>query len=214
MTGYEQTLLARAEVLEDPGELVQSITAVLAGVRTPALTRPRSPACRTRSARSTPAPAPGTTQAARRTGSPAADTAPMASSSRRRPRPRATSWSGCGKWRSCRSRSPPRWTRRRPLSMPPTRCRSRTSATAAMASRRPRSPSAGPHRAVRDRGRDPGSPRRAPPGRAGTAPAGPPGPRRGLRAGVRVHSQGRQAARLRPVDRRGKGAHLNAGVHD
>ena len=30
----------------------------------------------------------------------------------------------------------------------------------------------------------------------------PPGPRRGLRAGIRVHPQGRQAARLRPVDRR------------
>ena len=33
MTGYEQTLLARAEVLEDVGELVQSITAVLAGAQ-------------------------------------------------------------------------------------------------------------------------------------------------------------------------------------
>ena len=33
MTGYEQTLLARAEVLEDAGELVQSITAVLAGAQ-------------------------------------------------------------------------------------------------------------------------------------------------------------------------------------
>ena len=33
MTGYEEQLLARAEVLEDPGELVQSITAVLAGAQ-------------------------------------------------------------------------------------------------------------------------------------------------------------------------------------
>ena len=33
MTGYEQALLARAEVLEDTGELVQSITAVLAGAQ-------------------------------------------------------------------------------------------------------------------------------------------------------------------------------------
>jgi hypothetical protein len=33
MTGYEQTLLARAEVLEDAGELVQSITAVLSGAQ-------------------------------------------------------------------------------------------------------------------------------------------------------------------------------------
>ena len=33
MTGYEQTLLARAEVLEDTGELAQSITAVLAGAQ-------------------------------------------------------------------------------------------------------------------------------------------------------------------------------------
>src|SRR5271169_3505998 len=33
MTGYEQVLLARAEVLEDAGELVQSITAVLAGAQ-------------------------------------------------------------------------------------------------------------------------------------------------------------------------------------
>jgi hypothetical protein len=33
MTGYEQTLLARAEVLEDAGELVQAITAVLAGAQ-------------------------------------------------------------------------------------------------------------------------------------------------------------------------------------
>ena len=33
MTGHEQTLLARAEVLEDAGDLVQSITAVLAGAQ-------------------------------------------------------------------------------------------------------------------------------------------------------------------------------------
>jgi hypothetical protein len=33
MTGHEQTLLARAEVLEDTGDLVQSITAVLAGAQ-------------------------------------------------------------------------------------------------------------------------------------------------------------------------------------
>jgi hypothetical protein len=33
MTGFEEQLLARAEVLEDPGELVQSITAVLAGAQ-------------------------------------------------------------------------------------------------------------------------------------------------------------------------------------
>ncbi len=33
MTGYEEQLLTRAEVLEDPGELVQSITAVLAGAQ-------------------------------------------------------------------------------------------------------------------------------------------------------------------------------------
>jgi hypothetical protein len=33
MTGYEEQLLARAEVLEDPGELVQPITAVLAGAQ-------------------------------------------------------------------------------------------------------------------------------------------------------------------------------------
>ena len=33
MTGHEQTLLARAEVLEDAGELVQSITTVLSGVQ-------------------------------------------------------------------------------------------------------------------------------------------------------------------------------------
>ena len=33
MTGYEEQLLTRAEVLEDTGELVQSITAVLAGAQ-------------------------------------------------------------------------------------------------------------------------------------------------------------------------------------
>jgi hypothetical protein len=33
MTGHEQALLARAEVLEDTGELVQSITTVLAGAQ-------------------------------------------------------------------------------------------------------------------------------------------------------------------------------------
>ena len=33
MTGYEETLLTRAEVLEDAGELVQSITAVLTGAQ-------------------------------------------------------------------------------------------------------------------------------------------------------------------------------------
>jgi hypothetical protein len=33
MTGYEQTLLVRAEVLEDAGELVQSIAAVLSGAQ-------------------------------------------------------------------------------------------------------------------------------------------------------------------------------------
>jgi len=33
MSGYEQTLLTRAEVLEDVGELVQAITAVLAGAQ-------------------------------------------------------------------------------------------------------------------------------------------------------------------------------------
>jgi hypothetical protein len=33
MTGHEQALLARAEVLDDAGELVQSITAVLAGAQ-------------------------------------------------------------------------------------------------------------------------------------------------------------------------------------
>jgi hypothetical protein len=33
MTGYEETLLARAEMLEDAGELVQAITAVLSGAQ-------------------------------------------------------------------------------------------------------------------------------------------------------------------------------------
>jgi hypothetical protein len=33
MTGYEETLLTRAEVLEDTGDLVQAITAVLAGAQ-------------------------------------------------------------------------------------------------------------------------------------------------------------------------------------
>jgi hypothetical protein len=33
MTGYEETLLARAEMLEDASELVQAITAVLAGAQ-------------------------------------------------------------------------------------------------------------------------------------------------------------------------------------
>jgi hypothetical protein len=33
MTGYEETLVARAEVLEDVGELVQAITAVLTGAQ-------------------------------------------------------------------------------------------------------------------------------------------------------------------------------------
>jgi hypothetical protein len=33
MTGYEEALLARAEVLEDTGDLVQAITAVLAGAQ-------------------------------------------------------------------------------------------------------------------------------------------------------------------------------------
>jgi hypothetical protein len=33
MTGHEQTLVARAEVLEDAGELVQAITAILAGAQ-------------------------------------------------------------------------------------------------------------------------------------------------------------------------------------
>jgi hypothetical protein len=33
MTGYEETLIARAEVLEDAGELVQAITAVLTGAQ-------------------------------------------------------------------------------------------------------------------------------------------------------------------------------------
>jgi hypothetical protein len=33
MTGYEESLLARSEVLEDSGDLVQMITAVLAGAR-------------------------------------------------------------------------------------------------------------------------------------------------------------------------------------
>lgn len=33
MSGYEETLVARAEVLEDAGELVQAITAVLAGAQ-------------------------------------------------------------------------------------------------------------------------------------------------------------------------------------
>ncbi len=33
MTGYEEQLLARAEVLEDTGELVQAVTAVLAGAQ-------------------------------------------------------------------------------------------------------------------------------------------------------------------------------------
>ncbi len=33
MSGYEETLVARAEVLEDAGELVQSITAVLSGAQ-------------------------------------------------------------------------------------------------------------------------------------------------------------------------------------
>jgi hypothetical protein len=33
MTGYEESLLARAEVLEDTGDLVQAITAVLVGAR-------------------------------------------------------------------------------------------------------------------------------------------------------------------------------------
>ena len=33
MTGYEEHLLTRAEVLEDTGDLVHSITAVLAGAQ-------------------------------------------------------------------------------------------------------------------------------------------------------------------------------------
>ena len=128
MTGYEETLLTRAEVLEDAGELVQSITAVLTGAQgagaDPAAVTSLQAAVRALD----PGASTGYDAGGKVTRRPAADTVPTASSSRPPPRPRATSWSGYGKRRSCRSRSPPRWTPRRRPSVPPTRCRSRTSA--------------------------------------------------------------------------------------
>jgi hypothetical protein len=58
------------------------------------------------------------------------------------------------------------------------------------------------HHAVRGRRRDPRPARGAAPGRARPSTAGPRGPRRGLPVDLCVYPQGRQAARLRPVDRR------------
>ena len=141
MTGYEEQLLTRAEVLEDTGDLVQAITArPVRARRARASTRPPSPAWPPPPARSTRAPAPATTRAASRTGAPAAGTAPTASSSRPQPEPRATSPGGCGKGSSFRNRPLPRWPPRRTPSLPPTRCPSRRNATAATPSGRPRSP--------------------------------------------------------------------------
>ena len=213
MTGYEETLLARAEVLEDAGELVQAITAVLAGAQEAGA----DPAAVT------------SLQAAVRALDPGASTRYDAGS--KEDRQPGGGYRSDGEFLEAAAEAEGDVLERlreaeklqEQLAAAMDAAQAALDAAYAMpvkdecdgchgikAGRDRRC--AAPHRAVRGRGRDPGSPRRAPPGSAGTAPAGPPGPRRGLPAGVRVHPQGRQVARLRPVDRRRKGAHLNAWV--
>ena len=216
MTGYEEQLLTRAEVLEDTGDLVQAVTAVLAGAQgagvdpaavtsLQAAVRGARPRSQHRLRRRQPA------RPAARRRVPLRRRVPRGASAR----PRTTSGSGCGRWSSSRSRRlAAQQTGRRPR-------RPRLAAAYAMPVKEKCDGCHGTKRS-RDRARplsptpsiaEPdceaaaeilGPARRAAQAGAGPAAAGPPGPRRGLRAGVRVHPQGRQAARLRPVDRRGR----------
>ena len=88
MSGYEEQLLARAEVLEEVDELVQAVAAVLAGAQGAGVDRATITSLAEAARALDPGAAPVTTRAASRTGGPAADTAPMPSSSRPRPTPR------------------------------------------------------------------------------------------------------------------------------
>jgi hypothetical protein len=103
MTGYEGRLLARAEMLEDTDELVQAITAVLAGAQGAGVDSVAVVSLRPRFVRSTREPTPATTRAATRTGILAPGTAPMARSSRRSATPKTRSATGCGRCSSSRN---------------------------------------------------------------------------------------------------------------
>jgi hypothetical protein len=104
MTGYEETLLSRAEMLEDTGELVQTVTAVLAGAQGAGIDPAAVTSLQAAAWALDPAPAPTTTRAASRTGAPAAGTAPTASSSKRSAKPKTTSGTGSGTWTNSRAR--------------------------------------------------------------------------------------------------------------
>lgn len=89
MTGYEESLLTRAEVLEDTGNLVQAITSILAGARVAGVDRGAVTSLAAAARALDPGAAAATTRAASTTGTPAADTGPIPSSSRPPPKPRA-----------------------------------------------------------------------------------------------------------------------------
>jgi hypothetical protein len=97
MTGYEETLLTRAEVLEDLAEPASAVSEVLAGAQGAGVD-PRAVISLTAAWRLwIPAPPSATARAAGRTGKAVPGTAPTASSSRRCPTPRTRSGSACAR---------------------------------------------------------------------------------------------------------------------
>ena len=214
MTGSEETLLARAEILEDTGDLAQMITSVLAGARRAGV----DPAAVT------------SLQAAIRALDPGASTGYDASSEQDRHAGggyrsdgeflEAASEAEAGVQEHLREVQQLR-EHATPTAMDT--AQADLSAAYAMAVRDPCNGCHGAREAAiqdalrriglcPDRRRDP-----RPAGRTagtGTGPAAgrPRGPRRGLPAGLRVHPQGRQAARLRPVDRRRRDACMSGST--
>ena len=120
MTGYEQTLLARAEMLEDAGALVQSIIAVLAGVQEagadPAAVTSLKAAVRALDPGASTGYDAGGKEDRRRGGGYRSDGEFLEAAAEAE----GDVLERLRKRRSCRSSSPPRWTPRRPRSMPPT----------------------------------------------------------------------------------------------
>ena len=97
MTGEEERLYARAEMLEETGELAQAVAEVLTGAQGAGVD-PRAVISLTAALQTLdPGAAPATARAARRTGRTAPGTARTASSSRRCPTPRTRSGSASAK---------------------------------------------------------------------------------------------------------------------
>ena len=84
MSGYEEQLHTRAEMLDETGELAAAVTAILAGASAAGVDPRAIVSLRAAiGALDRPAPRPATRQAAAPTGTPAAGTGPRVSSWRR-----------------------------------------------------------------------------------------------------------------------------------